>query len=118
MRLQREHSESMLEESSTGLPSTGRLLNVYTLNNSSQEFCPMIRVSDPQKSSPLCKVLKRLGYANQNHVRLYGDDLLLVDDPMEMTANLVFIDAIQAKTGRHVRIPLNIFNMANQQLPA
>jgi len=66
------------------------------------------------------KVLKRLGYANQNHVRLYGDDLLLVDDPMEMNANLVFVDAIQTKTGRHVRvrIPLNILNMANQQLAA
>jgi len=82
----------------------------------------MIHVNphNPQKSSPLCKVLKRLGYANQNHVRLYGDDLLLVDDPMEMNANLVFVDAIQTKTGRHVRvrIPLNILNMANQQLAA
>jgi len=46
--------------------------------------------------------------------------LLLVDDPMEMNANLVFVDAIQTKTGRHVRvrIPLNILNMANQQLAA
>jgi len=68
----------------------------------------------------LSNTLKRLGYANQNHIKLYGQEFRLVDDPIVMTDSLVFVDAIETKTGRamRVRIPLNVVNMAHAQVAA
>jgi len=77
-----------------------------------------------QHSSPdpaqLSNTLKRLGYANQKHIKLYGQEFQLVGDPIVMTDSLVFVDAIAAKTGSamRVRIPLNIVNMAQAQVAA
>jgi hypothetical protein len=72
------------------------------------------------KLQNISKVLKRLGYANQNHVKLYGNEYWLVNDPVAMTETLVVVDAIETKSGRNtrLRIPLNVVNMAHAQIAA
>ena len=67
--------------------------------------------------STLCTTIKRLGYAQNNQVRLYGELFELVSDPFTAGNNLVFVDALERKTGRlrRVRIPLNIVLTAKQK---
>jgi hypothetical protein len=64
----------------------------------------------------LCESIKRLGYARNNQVRLYGEVLDLVSDPVKVGENLVFVDAPERKSGhvRRVGIPWTIVNMARQ----
>jgi hypothetical protein len=50
----------------------------------------------------LCEKLKRLGYARNNQVTLYGEVFDLVSDPITVGDNFVFVDAIERKSG-HVR---------------
>jgi hypothetical protein len=68
----------------------------------------------------ISNVLKKLGYASQNHVKLYGQEFWLVNDPVAMTETLVLVDAIETKSGRTLRllIPLNVVNMAHAQIAA
>ena len=62
----------------------------------------------------LCETLKRLGYAQNNQVRLYGEVFDLVSDPVSVGENIVFVDALEQKSGqvRRVRIPLTIAQIA------
>jgi len=62
----------------------------------------------------LCETIKRLGYAQDNQVRLYGEVFDLVSDPVSVGENLVFVDALEQKSGqlRRVRIPSSIVQMA------
>jgi hypothetical protein len=62
----------------------------------------------------LCETIKRLGYAQNNQVRLYGEVFDLVSDPVSVGDNFVFVDAVERKSGqvRRVRIPLTIMQMA------
>jgi hypothetical protein len=62
----------------------------------------------------LCETLKRLGYAQNNQVRLHGQVFELVSDPVSVGENLVFVDALDLKSGqvRRVRIPPTIVQMA------
>jgi hypothetical protein len=62
----------------------------------------------------LCETLKRLGYAQNNQVRLYGEVFDLLSDPVRVAENFVFVDAVERKSGqvRRVRIPLTIVKMA------
>ncbi len=62
----------------------------------------------------LCETIKRLGYAQNNQVRLYGDVFDLVSDPVRVGENFVFVDAVEQKSGRvrRVRIPPTIVQMA------
>lgn len=62
----------------------------------------------------LCEMLKRLGYAQNNQVRLYGEVFDLVSDPVSVGENFVFVDALDRKSGqvRRVRIPPTIVQMA------
>jgi len=64
----------------------------------------------------LCESIKRLGYARNNQVRLYGEVLDLVSDPVSVGETLVFVDALERKSGRvrRVGIPRTIVNMAKQ----
>jgi hypothetical protein len=68
----------------------------------------------------ISNALKKLGYANQNHVKLYGKEFWLVNDPVAMTDTLVLVDAIETQSGRTIRlrIPLNVVNMAHAQKAA
>jgi hypothetical protein len=62
----------------------------------------------------LCETIKRLGYAQNNQVRLYGELFDLVSDPVSISENFVFVDARDRKSGqvRRVRIPPTIVQMA------
>lgn len=61
--------------------------------------------------------LKRLGYGQNCQIRLYGDNFDVTGDPVVMSENLVFIDAIEQKSGqaRRIRIPLSVLNIANHE---
>jgi hypothetical protein len=76
---------------------------------------------DPaRKFKVLSNTLKRLGYANKNEIKLSGREFRLVNDPVVMTDTLVFVDAVETKSGRELklRIPINIVNMAQAQIAA
>ena len=62
----------------------------------------------------LCEVIKRLGYAQNNQVTLYGEIFDLVSDPVSVGDNLVFVDALEHNSGRvrRVRIPPAIVRAA------
>ena len=62
----------------------------------------------------LCETIKRLGYAQNNQVRLYGRVLDLLSDPVSVGENFVFVDALDRKSGqvRRVRIPPTIVQTA------
>ena len=64
----------------------------------------------------LCESIKRLGYARNNQVTLYGKVFDLVSDPISVGENFVFVDALERKSGhvRRVSIPLTIVQMAKQ----
>ena len=64
--------------------------------------------------------LKRLGFARTNRIKLYGEEFELVADPVVVTEEIVFVDAVERRTRRseRLRIPLNIVNMASAQLAA
>ena len=65
----------------------------------------------------LSERLKRLGFSRENQIRLYGAQFELLGDPVVMSDNVVFVDAVEQKSGqlRRVRIPLNIVRMATER---
>ena len=65
----------------------------------------------------LCEALKRLGYSHNNQVRLYGQVFDLVSDPVEISENLAFVDALEQKSGQftRVRIPRTIIQIARMK---
>jgi len=71
-----------------------------------------------KKHASLCERLKRLGFAQENQLRLYGQEFELLSDPLVMGENLVFVDAVEKKSGqrRRVRVPLPVVQMANREL--
>jgi hypothetical protein len=66
------------------------------------------------QSDTLCETIKRLSYAQNNQVRLYGEVFDLVSDPVSIGENFVFVDALERRSGqlRRVRIPSSIVKMA------
>jgi hypothetical protein len=68
----------------------------------------------------LCERVKRLGYARNTQVRLYGEVFDLVSDPVSIGDNFVFVDALEQKSGRvrRLRIPLSIVQMAERDRTA
>jgi len=64
--------------------------------------------------------LKHLGFARGNQVRLYGAEFELLTDPIVMGKTLVFVDAIEKKSGlmRRIRIPLTVLNKTNENQSA
>ena len=65
----------------------------------------------------LCERLKLLGFSRESRIRLYGSQFELVGDPLVISDDLVFVDAVEQKSGEscRVRIPLNIVRMATEQ---
>jgi hypothetical protein len=68
-----------------------------------------------EKQLSLCTRLKQVGFTQGNQMKLYGQEFELLGEPVVMGDDLVFVDAIEMKSGklRRVRIPLPIVNMAN-----
>ncbi len=62
----------------------------------------------------LCDRLKRLGYAQDIQMKLYGETFELVSDPIVVSEKLAFVDGIEKKSGerRRIRIPLVVLRMA------
>ena len=71
-----------------------------------------------RRSQPdtLCETLKRLGYARNNQVTLYGEVFDLVSDPIRVGDDFVFVDALERKSGhvRRVSIPRTIVQLAKK----
>jgi len=72
-------------------------------------------VDQQPKHVSLREGLRRLGFAQDNQIKLYGQEFDLVSDPIVVGDNLVLVDAIDRKSGRmrRVRIPLPIVKIAN-----
>jgi len=73
-----------------------------------------------KQGTVICEMIKRLGYAQNNQVRLYGKVFELISDPVSVGEKLFFVDAIERKTGlvRRVHIALNVVYMAKEELHA
>jgi hypothetical protein len=71
-----------------------------------------------KKQTSLCERLKQLGFKQENQMRLYGEEFELLGDPLVIRDDLVFVDAIEKKSGqrRRVRIPLSIRHLAEGPL--
>lgn len=69
---------------------------------------------------PMSESLKRLGFAQNTQIRLYGETFDLISDPIVVDENLVFVDATEQRSGdrRRLRIPLNVVRMARQSRSA
>jgi hypothetical protein len=65
----------------------------------------------------LCERIRRLGYAQNNQVTLYGEIFEIISDPTTLGGNLVFVDARERKSGRvrRVRLPITVVHMAIQE---
>lgn len=64
----------------------------------------------------LCDRLKRLGYARNIQMKLYGEIFELTSDPIVVSERLVFVDGIEKKSRerRRIRIPLLVLRMAQE----
>lgn len=100
-------------------------------NTTSNKFAFLINQPPPNGSAvkgarmtsydkKLCERLKRLGFAQENRMRLYGQEFDLVSDPFIVENDVVFVDAIERKSRiqRRVRIPLPIVHMAGGERTA
>ena len=69
-----------------------------------------------KQGTVICEMIKRLGYGQNNQVRLYGKVFELTSDPVSVGEKLFFVDALERKTGlvKRVRIPLNVY-MAKEE---
>jgi hypothetical protein len=68
-----------------------------------------------EKQVHLAARLKRLGFAKGNQMKLYGEVLELVSEPILIADDVVQMDATDKKSGlsRRVSIPLPIVKMAS-----
>ena len=65
----------------------------------------------------VCERLKKLGFARENRVKLYGQEFVLTSDPIVSEHEVIFVDAIERKSQeqRRIRIPLSIVKIATEQ---
>lgn len=105
-----EHSEGvpMTQSARTGLPLEKPQFDNLVPAEEAHE------AHQPRNESSLCETLKRLGFAHDNQVRLYGEELDLLSDPVKISDNFVFVDALERKSGqfRRVCIPRTILQIA------
>jgi hypothetical protein len=61
-----------------------------------------------------CEMVRRLGYARKNRVRLYGEVFDLLSDPVVVGENSIFLDALQVESGyvTRIRIPESVVEKA------
>jgi hypothetical protein len=65
----------------------------------------------------ICERLKRFGYASERRIRLYGEELHLVSDPVADEIGYSVL-AIVRRTGnlKHLKIPLSIVSLLEREL--
>ncbi len=68
-----------------------------------------------KKQVNLRENLISMGFAHEKQLRLYGEVFELLSDPIVVKDDLVFMDAMEKRSGqmRRVRIPLLILKMAD-----
>ncbi|PYX89694.1 MAG: hypothetical protein DMG68_04230 [Acidobacteria bacterium] len=73
-----------------------------------------------KQETSLCERLKLLGYAQNKQMRIYGQVFEVLSDPVMVGDHLVFVDAIERKSGaaRRVFIPLTTLHMVQRELRA
>lgn len=61
--------------------------------------------------------LKQLGYTTGNQIKLYGEVLEVISEPIVIAEDTVQVDATETKSGqsKRVSIPLPIVHMAGQR---
>jgi hypothetical protein len=64
--------------------------------------------------SNLCDRLKRIGFTQENEMRLYGKEFILRSDPIILADDVILIDAMEKRSGQlqRIRIPMTIVKMA------
>jgi len=69
------------------------------------------------KQGVICERLKKFGYVSERRIRLYGEDLQLVSNPVADGAGYSVL-ALAASSGnlRHLRIPLSLVGMLEREL--
>ena len=69
------------------------------------------------KREVVCERLKKFGYASERRIRLYGEELHLVSNPVaEETGYSVLAVAVRSCNLRHLRIPLSVVGMLEREL--
>lgn len=76
----------------------------------------MASINPYNEQATICENLRRLGYAQHNRIRLYGEVFELVSDPVRADGVMV-VDAVEQRSGqtRRLPIPLSIIQMARQE---
>jgi hypothetical protein len=71
-------------------------------------------------ANALCERLKQLGFAKENQMRLYGQEFELRSDPILVSEDLVFVDAVEKKSRqfKRVRVPSMIIKIATTETHA
>ena len=71
-------------------------------------------MTDKQKD--ICTHLKGLGYAKGKQIKLYGEVLNFLGDPIVVNDEVVVVDAQDDRTGesKRIRIPLPVVNVARR----
>ena len=69
------------------------------------------------KPNLICERLKKFGYASERRIRMYGEELHLVSDPIADQAGFCVL-ALNLKSGnlRHMRIPWSVVSMLEREL--
>jgi hypothetical protein len=70
-----------------------------------------------KRQQVICERLKKFGYASEHRIRMYGEDLHVVSDPIADQAGYCVL-ALAVKSGslRHMRIPLSVVSMLEREL--
>jgi len=64
----------------------------------------------------ICERLKQLGYTSERRIRLYGEDLQLISNPVADEVGYTVL-ALTVRNGiRHLRIPLPVVSMLERDL--
>jgi hypothetical protein len=65
----------------------------------------------------ICERLKKFGYSSERRIRLYGEELHLVSNPVaDETGYSVLAVAVTSGNLRHMRIPLSVVGMLEREL--
>ncbi len=65
----------------------------------------------------ICERLKKLGYINERRIRMYGEELQVVSNPIaDEDGYSVLAVTIRSGNLRHFRIPLTVVSMLEREL--
>jgi hypothetical protein len=67
----------------------------------------------------ICEKLRKLGYRSERRIRLYGEELHLISNPIHDGEGFS-VAGMVVKSGniRHIRIPLTVVSMVEREVKA